>query len=156
MWCVFSPVFYLKVKYRHYYAADISNSTDASVRIVSKWHNIFRFHKIYIGYVGSWTTWILYYFAPKAEKPLHCFPILDDYWAFAQRRWWIQSQLSFKKVVTSLFDTMLRLWMFPNHLSIWFCARSWKCGELQLAKFLISWLENRETIVLRSMTSGQK
>ncbi len=24
--------------------------------------NIFRFHKIYIGCMGSWTTWNLYYF----------------------------------------------------------------------------------------------
>ncbi len=53
MQCVFLAVFIPKVKYRHYYTADISNSTDASARIVSKEHNIFWFYKIYIGYIGS-------------------------------------------------------------------------------------------------------
>ncbi len=36
--------------------------------------------------------------SPKAEKQLHCSSVLDDHWAFAQRKWWIQSQLSFKKI----------------------------------------------------------
>ncbi len=53
MRCFISAAFNPKVKYRHYYTAEISNSTDGAP---------FWFHKIYIGYIGSWTTWILYYF----------------------------------------------------------------------------------------------
>ncbi len=66
---------------------------------------------------------------PKAEKILHCFPLLDDHWAVAQRRWWIQTQSSFEQIVSLLFDHWLNLWVLQNCLSIWFCARNWKCGE---------------------------
>ncbi len=46
-------------------------------------------------------------------------------------------------------DNLLKCWIFQNHMSIWFCGRSCKCGESQSAGFLFSWLENREATVLR-------
>ncbi len=92
--------------------------------------------------------------SPKVEKPPHCFPMLDDRGVFAQRRLWTQSHLLLYKIVTSLFDNMLKLCIFQNHRSIQFCVKSWKCGESQLVIFFISWLQNRETTVVRFVESG--
>ncbi len=74
--------------------------------------------------------------SPKAEKLLHYFPMLDNHWTFVQKKWWTQSQTLFEKIFTSLFDNLLKLWIFQNCLSIQFCVSNWKWRESQLAGFL--------------------